>query len=708
MRIRTSLIATACLAGVGICSCTTQSIDYPMTRKDNTKDVYFGHEIADPYRWLENDTSAETAEWVKAQNKATRGYIDKIADRKSIENRLKEIWQFERKSAPMKKGDYYFYSKNDGLQNQAIYYRTASLDEPGNVVLDPNQLSDNGTVALSVFSVSPDGKYLGYGIARNGSDWNEYYVKDLDKGENLNDHLMWIKFSGIEWYNDGFFYSRYPQPEEGNELTAANVDNAVYYHKLGTDQSEDKLIFQDPVNRERSFGSYVTDDKKMLIISVSTSTTGNAIYTLDLENPEADVQRTIDTYDKDYITLGHSNGQLYVMTNHNAPKYNIVSINPNKPAPEHWQTVVEENEDAMESASFENGKFFITYMHDAHSRAVVVSEDGKETTEVSLPGLGAIGYFSPSKGDDTVYFTFSTYLSPSKTYTYSVVNNKTELLEGWNKGLEGFDFDQYETEQVFYESNDGTKIPMFITHKKGIAMDGSNPAWLYGYGGFNISLTPSFDVRRLLWLENGGIYAVANIRGGGEYGEAWHKAGTIMQKQNVFDDFISAARFLIDKGYSSPSKMVCQGGSNGGLLIGATINQAPELFRVAFPQVGVMDMLRYHKFTIGRYWATDYGTSEDSEEMFNYLKGYSPLHNITNKNYPSVMVTTGDHDDRVVPAHSFKYAATLQDNYKGSRPMLIRIESQAGHGAGKPTQKIIEEWADMYAFTFNEIGMKLK
>lgn len=680
-----------------------------MTREDNTVDNYFGHEVADPFRWLENDTSAETAEWVKAQNTITRQYIDGISIRNTIEQRLTQIWRYERKSAPGKKGEYYFYSKNDGLQNQAVYYRTRDLKDEGEEVLNPNTLSDNGTVALAEFSVSPDGKYLGYGIARNGSDWNEYYVRDLDNKRDLDDHLVWIKFSNIEWHgNDGFYYSRYPQPADGNELTAENVDNAIYYHKVGTDQAADKLIFADPEHNQRGFGAQVTEDKKMLVISVTESTTGNALYTLDLEDPKAKVQRTIDTYDKDYITIGHSNGKLYVMTNNAAPKYRIVAIDPKNADPKNWETIIGESEDAIEYASFDNGKFFITYMHDAHSRVIVASEDGKETKEVELPGLGAIAGFAPSEGDNTIYFTYSSYLSPSKTYTYDISTGAVAILDGWNKEFNGFDFDQYVTEQVFYESNDGTKIPMFITHKKDIKLNGENPTWLYGYGGFNISMTPGFDVRRLLWLENGGVYAVANIRGGGEYGEDWHLAGTIMRKQNVFDDFISAARYLINKGYATADNMVCQGGSNGGLLIGATINQAPELFRVAFPQVGVMDMLRYHKFTIGRYWATDYGTSEDSEEMFSYLKSYSPLHNICDKSYPSVMVTTGDHDDRVVPAHSFKYAATLQKEYKGNRPMLIRIESQAGHGAGKPTQKVIAEWADMYAFAFNEIGMELK
>lgn len=696
IEVKLSVIALTAL------SACTQTIQYPMTRQDNTTDNYFGHSVPDPYRWLENDTSEETTQWVIEQNKVTRNYVDAIPFRTEIAERLKQIWHYERKSAPYKKGDYYFYSKNDGLQNQAVYYRTHSLDTDGEIILDPNKLSDNGTVALTELAISPDGRYLGYGIARNGSDWNEYYVRDLQTMKDLPDHLMWIKFSEIEWYNDGFFYSRYPQPEQGDELTAENVDNAVYYHRINTPQDDDKLIFSDPQNNLRSFGAAITEDKQLLVISVTESTTGNALYTLDLTDPKACVQRTIDTYDKDYLPLGHYNGRLLVQTNNGAPHYRIVAIDPHNPAPEEWQDIVPEQADVIETANFGNNHIFINYMHDAHSQLVVVDLETNTTTSVDMPLIGAASGFNSSKGEDTVFFTLSSFVSPMQTYAYSVASNTVKKVEGWGAKID-FPFSDYETEQIFYTSNDGTQIPMFITHKKGITLDGNNPVWLYGYGGFNISLTPFFDIRRLLWLEHGGVYAVANIRGGGEYGEEWHLAGTQLNKQNVFDDFISAAHYLIDKKYTNPSLMVCQGGSNGGLLIGATINQAPELFRVAFPQVGVLDMLRYHKFTIGRYWATDYGTADDSEQMFKYLLSYSPLHNIANINYPSVMITTGDHDDRVVPAHSFKYAATLQNTYKGNRPMLIRIESQAGHGAGKPTSKIINEWADMYAFAFYEL-----
>lgn len=694
------------LASISLIACT-DTIQYPMTRQDNTTDNYFGHTIADPYRWLENDTSAETLQWVKEQNNLTHSYIDQLPFKEQISDRLKQLWCYQRKSAPYKKGDFFFYSKNDGLQNQAIYYRTPSLSQDGQVILDPNQLSDNGTVALAELSVSPDGQYLGYGIARNGSDWNEYFVRDLHSLTDLPDHLMWIKFSVIEWYNNGFFYSRYPQPTQGNELTAENTNNAVYYHKLGTSQDADKLIFDDPQNPLRSFVPAVTDDKQLLVISVTESTTGNALYTLDLSNPNATVQRIINTFDKDYIPLGHHNGKLLVQTNYQAPHYRIVAIDINNPEPSNWQTIVPESDDVIETAEYGNDHIFINYMHDAHSQLVVADINSADTTIVSMPTIGAASSFRPSKGEDTVYFTLSSYISPMQTYAYSTATKQVSKVEGWGAQVD-FPFSDYQTEQLFYTSPDGTQIPIFITHKKNIILDGNNPVWLYGYGGFNISLTPFFDIRRLLWLEQGGIYAVANIRGGGEYGEDWHLAGTLQNKQNVFTDFIAAAQFLINQNYTNPSLMVCQGGSNGGLLIGATINQAPELFRVAFPQVGVMDMLRYHKFTIGRYWATDYGTADDSEEMFQYLLSYSPLHNIANHNYPSVLVTTADHDDRVVPAHSFKYAATLQNTYKGSRPMLIRIESQAGHGAGKPTTKIIEEWTDLYTFAFHELGIPFK
>lgn len=688
-----------------------------MNRKDNIVDNYFGHEVADPYRWLENDTSEETLAWVKMQNARTRKVLDGIENRKEIAARLREIWSYARKSSPWKVGEKYFYSKNDGLRNQSVYYMADKLGEEGRIVLDPNSMSDDGTVALTEISVSPDARYMGYGIARNGSDWNEFYVRDLESLVDLNDTLLWIKFSSIVWYKGGFFYSRYPQPREGDELTAENVDNAIYYHKLNTCQAQDVKIFEDKERNNRSFDTSLFSDENVLVITVTESTSGNALYVLDLNRndvtvkglcePYGEVKRLIDTCDKDYLPLGIKGNMIYVMTNSGASNYRIAALDMSSVSAGKREIIIEESNDAIAHAAYRNGRFYVNYMHDAHTRIVVYDADGKNGKEVELPGIGSVDFFSPEKDEDEFCFTFSSYTIAPRSYIYKVSTNEIRPLEGWNADV-NLDLEQYETKQVFCKSKDGVRIPIFLTYKKGVVLDGNNPVWLYGYGGFNISLTPYFDVRMLYWLENGGIYAVANIRGGGEYGEVWHQGGTKQNKQNVFDDFISAAQYMIDEGYTKPDLMVCQGGSNGGLLIGAVINQAPELFRVAFPQVGVMDMLRYHKFTIGRYWATDYGTSEDSEEMFKYLLSYSPIHNIGNKNYPSVMVMTADHDDRVVPAHSFKYAATLQEKYEGERPMLIRIESQAGHGAGKPISKQIDEWADIYAFAIKELGLWVK
>ena len=699
-----AVLATACSTKNANPNSTDTSMTSLPTRKSDNFDVYFGHKIDDPYRWLEDDNSDETKAWVEAQNTLTRRYLDPLAGRDEISRRLTEIWNYPRKSAPFRRGRHYFYSANDGLQNQSVFYITDTLENQGRIILDPNKFSDNGTVALTAFSVSPDGKYLGYGIARNGSDWNEFYVRDIATGEDLSDHIEWIKFSSLEWYGDGFYYSRYPEPEENDALVGENIDNAVYYHKIGDDQSADRLVFADTENRNRSFGAQVFDDDDLLVLYVSESTSGNGLYTLDLKQRGATMQRIIDEYVNDYIPIGCNGRNLFVLTNDNAPRYRIISINLRQPERKNWKTIISESStDIIESAEYENDRFFVTYMHDACSAVSIFNAKGEKNCDVELPGLGSVSGFAPYKKDNEFYYTFSSFLSPAQVYRYDIQANSSELFRATELS---FDFDQYETKQIFYPSTDGTLIPMFLVHKKGITLDGSNPTWLYGYGGFNISLTPSFDLPMLLWLEHGGIYAVANLRGGGEYGEQWHQAGTLFNKQNVFDDFASAARYLIDNKYTTADLLVCQGGSNGGLLIGATVNQYPELFRVALPSVGVMDMLRYHKFTIGRYWATDYGTADDSAEMFEYLLKYSPLHNIADRRYPSILVTTADHDDRVVPAHSFKYTATLQEKYSGDRPMLIRIESQAGHGAGKPTAKQIALWVDFYSFVFNELGIK--
>ncbi len=700
------LLINMVLAGSFLMACkpSEPKFNYPMTEKVDSVDTYFGHKVSDPYRWLEDDQSAQTAEWVKQQNAVTFGYLDSIAFRDRIRDRLTHIWNYPKSYAPFKSGGEYFFAKNDGLQNQNVYYMMEKLGDEPILVLDPNLLSTDGTVALSTFSVSNDGRYLGYGISRGGSDWNEFFIRDLTTGKDLADHLKWIKFSGLSWYGDGFFYNRYPQPREGDELKGANSSSRLFFHKVGDGQDKDVLVYEDPQNPNWSFGGGVTDDSKLLIISVSESTSGNAFYFKRLDVANAPIIKVVEDFDNDFSVVDHIDGWLYVHTNYQAPRYQLLRIDVNHPERENWQVVIPQSDsDVLRSVSAVGNSFVGNYMHDAHSVVKVFDLMGSYLQEVALPSLGSVSGFGGKLSDDVTFYTFSSYTYPSVVYRYDVTKNRSEVYSATSLD---FDFGGYETKQVFYTSKDGTRVPMFIVAKKGVTLDGNNPVWLYGYGGFNISLNPGFDVRRLVWLEYGGVYAVANIRGGGEYGEKWHKDGTLLNKQNVFDDFISAARYLIDEKYTNPSKIAIQGGSNGGLLIGAVINQAPELFRVALPAVGVMDMLRYHRFTIGRFWATDYGTADDNEEMYHYLKAYSPLHNISSKaDYPAVLVTTADHDDRVVPAHSFKYIATLQANYNGVKPVMIRIESQAGHGAGMPTSKIIDEWTDLYSFTFDQMGL---
>ena len=692
-------------------ACTNNSkkneeLSYPVTKKVDTVDVYFGTEVPDPYRWLEDDNSDETKEWVKAENEVTFAYLSKIPFRQKIKERLTQIWDYPKKSAPFKQGGRWFVSKNDGLQNQSAYYMLDSLGGREKLILDPNTLSDDGTVALTNFKVSKDGKYLAYGIAKAGSDWNEFFVMNLETGEKLADRIQWVKFSGISWLNDGFYYSRYPAPEEGNALKGVNEDSKVYYHIVGTEQSEDKLYYEDTSHPDWGFGAYLTEDEKYMIISVTESTSGNAFYIKNEEISNSQIIKVVEDFDYDFSVIDHDNGSLLVMTNYQAPKYKIISIDPNNIDRENWKDVIPEQEEVLTSISIVGGKIIAQYMKDAHDIAKVYDIKGTYLYDIDLPIIGSLSGFGGKKEDTFTFYTLTSFTSPSVVYKYDIKNNTSEFYQ---KSAIDFDGSEYVTKQIFYESKDGTKVPMFIVHKKDIEYDGTNPTLLYGYGGFNISLTPSFSIRNTIWLENGGVYALANLRGGGEYGEDWHKAGTLMQKQNVFDDFIAAAEYLINENYTSADKLAIMGGSNGGLLIGAVLNQRPELFKVAFPAVGVMDMLRYHKFTIGRYWATDYGTSEDSPEMFNYLLNYSPVHTIkSNVEYPAVMVTTADHDDRVVPAHSFKYIATLQEKYKGKNPVLIRIETNAGHGAGTPTSKYIEEYTDYWSFAFYNMGITPK
>ncbi len=676
-------------------------VEYPETKKCDTVDHYFGVAVPDPYRWLEDDYSEETANWVKAQNEVTNKFLSQIPYREKMKQHLKDIMNYPKEGAPWKKGDRYFFYRNDGLQNQSVLYYKNSLDGKAVELLDPNKLSNDGTVALSTLGISDDGNYLGYAISRNGSDWQEIYVKNITTGEVLSDHLVWVKFSGIAWKDDGFFYSRFPEPK--NELSGVNENGKLYYHKVGTDQKEDKLAYEDRTNPNLSFSAEVVN-KRYLVIYGSESTSGNSLYYKDLSNPNAQFVKLVTDFKDDYSVVDEIDGNFLVFTNHDAPAYKLVKIPLDNPT--NWTDVIPQSKDILTGVSHLGKKLIANYNKDAHSVVKIFDENGKFLDNLDNDIIGSIGGFGGEAEDTETFYTVTSYITPAAIYRYDVMNNKSTI---YKKSEIKFNSDEYVTEQKFFTSKDGTKVPMFITYKKGTKMNGKNPTLLYGYGGFNISLTPSFSTTRILWLEQGGVLAVVNLRGGGEYGKEWHEAGTKMKKQNVFDDCIAAAEYLIAQGYTSKEKLALQGGSNGGLLVGAVVNQRPDLFAVAIPQVGVMDMLRYHKFTIGRYWATDYGTSEDSKEMFEYLYKYSPLHSIQNgKEYPAILVTTADHDDRVVPAHSFKYAAALQNSDIGDKPHLIRIESNAGHGGGKPLDKTIEEVTDMFSFIFFNMGVEPK
>lgn len=687
------------------CAQQQQKLAYPETAKVDTVDVYFGTEVPDPYRWLENDTSEATAVWVEAQNQVTNAYLAKIPFRNALLNRLTDLANYEKIGAPFKKhGKYYFY-KNDGLQNQSVLYVQDSLEGEPRVFLDPNKLSDDGTVALTGISFSHDGKYTAYTISRSGSDWTEIYVMDTETSQLLEDHILWAKFSGASWQGDGFYYSAYDAPVKGKEFSNVNEMHKIYFHKMGTPQSEDKLVYQNPAYPKRFYSASVNEDETLLFLYESGEGRGNALYVKDLRKPNAPFVAMATDMDYNYYPIEIIGDKMYIFTNFGAPKYRLLVADVSKPELKDWVELVPETENVLSGAEVIGGKLFLTYDKDVANHAYVYDLTGKMIQEIQLPSLGSVR-FSGDKDDKECFFGFTSFTVPGATYKYDMDQNAYELFRAPKVA---FNPDEYMTEQVFYPSKDGTKIPMFLTYKKGLKKDGKNPVYLYAYGGFNISLYPSFSTSRVPFLENGGIYAQANLRGGGEYGEEWHVAGTKMQKQNVFDDFISAAEYLINSKYTNKDKIAIVGGSNGGLLVGACMTQRPDLFRVAIPQVGVMDMLRYHKFTIGWNWASDYGTSDDSKEMFDYLKGYSPLHNLKlGGKYPATMVTTADHDDRVVPAHSFKFAATLQECNDGTNPTLIRIDSKAGHGAGKPMAKVLEEQADIYGFIMYNLGMTPK
>lgn len=679
-------------------------VDYPDTKKADTVTNYFGTDVKDPYRWLEDDRSAETEAWVKAENKATHSYLDNIPYRKALKQRLEKLWNYEKIGAPFKEGDYTYFYKNDGLQNQYVIYRYKTGEDPSTatVFLDPNTFKEDGTISLGGTSFSKNGSVLAYAISEGGSDWRKILVMDIESKKIVEDTLVDIKFSGMSWYkNEGFYYSSYDKPK-GSELSAKTDQHKVYYHKLGTPQKEDQLIFGGKASEKHRYiyGS-VTEDDRYLIISPRVSTSGNKLYIKDLTQPNSKLVEIIGNTDNDTYVLVNEGSKLFLVTNLNAPNKKIVTVDASNPTPENWVDFIPETKNVL-SPSTAGGYFFTEYMVDAVSKVMQYDYDGKLVREVKLPGVGSAAGFGAKKEEKELYYSFTNYVTPGSIYKYDIENGTSELFR---KPDIDFNPENYESKQVFYASKDGTKVPMIITHKKGLELNGKNPTILYGYGGFNVSLTPSFSIANAVWMEQGGIYAVPNLRGGGEYGKAWHDAGTQLKKQNVFDDFIAAAEYLIDQKYTSSDFLAIRGGSNGGLLVGATMTQRPDLMKVALPAVGVLDMLRYHTFTAGAGWAYDYGTAEDSKEMFDYLMGYSPVHNVKEGvQYPATMVTTGDHDDRVVPAHSFKFAAELQDKQTGSNPTLIRIETDAGHGAGTPVSKTIEQYADIYGFTLFNMG----
>jgi prolyl oligopeptidase len=680
---------------------SNEKLSYPITKKGNVVDTIFGTPVPDPYRWLEDDKSEDRAEWVKEQNLVTFGYLSKIPYREQIRERLTKMWNYEKFTMPFNEGEYTYFAKNNGLQNQYVYYRQKDGAEP-ELFLDPNTFSADGTTSLGEMGFSKDGSKVAYSISEGGSDWRKVIVMDAVSKEIIGDTLIDVKFSGISWqWNEGFYYSSYDKPK-GSQLTAMTDHHKLYYHKLGTKQSEDKIVFgADKVRRY--VGGYVTEDQRYLVVSASISTTGNELYIKDLTRKTGDFKIVVGNFDNDHYVIDNDGSRLFIVTNMNAPNGKIVTADAENPGVGNWSDLIPETENVLQPSAGA-GYFFANYLVDAISKVKQFDRTGKLIREIALPGIGSADGFGGKKDDKEIYYSFTNYIIPTTIYK---MDPKSGDVRIYKKPVVEFNSDEYTSEQVFYYSKDSTRVPMIITYRKDILRNGKNPTILYAYGGFNSSTTPGFGITSTMWLELGGIYAVANIRGGGEYGEKWHLAGTKMNKQNVFDDFIAAARYLIDNKYTSSDFLAVRGGSNGGLLVGAVMTQRPELFRVALPAVGVMDMLRYHKFTAGAGWAYDYGTADDSPEMFNYILKYSPVQNVREGiKYPATLVTTGDHDDRVVPAHSFKFAAQLQAKQAGTNPVLIRIETKAGHGAGTPVSKSIEQYADIYSFTLWNMGIK--
>ena len=691
-------------------SLAAQGIQYPTTKTVDHVDTYHGTAIADPYRWLEDDTSADTAAWVEAQNKVTFAYLDKIPYRAQLTKRLNALYNYAKYSSPSRRGENYFFSKNDGLQNQSVLYIQKGLTGKPEVLIDPNKWSEDGTERLAGFAPSKDGKLAVFGVQRSGSDWTEYRVMDLTTRKPLADRIEWVKVSSIAWRGNGFYYSRYPQPATGKELSSINEDHMVYYHRIGAPQSADELIFRDEKNPQRFHTLSTTEDERFAVLDVSdrgTGKQGNAVYVQDLSKPGSKFTPLIPAIGDDtYNVLESVRGELLVFTDNKAPNGRVVRIDPARPAPENWKVIIAEKNDTIDTIAVAGGKVIATYMKDVASKAYVHSLEGALENEVELPGLGSVSGFGGNMDDTSLFYTFTSFTYPTSIFRYEVAARKSSLFRA--PEIPGLDTNQYETKQVFVTSKDGAKVPMFLVHKKGLVLDGNNPTLMYGYGGFNIATTPGFNSLRIALLEQGFVYASVNMRGGSEYGEAWHDAGTKLKKQNVFDDFIAAAEWLIANKYTSPSKLAAQGGSNGGLLVGAVINQRPELFRVAIPQVGVMDMLRFHKFTIGWNWIADYGSADANEAEFRALYAYSPIHNVKpGTKYPATLITTADHDDRVVPAHNFKYAAVLQAAQAGDAPILIRIDTNSAHGASSTT-KSIEINRDVYAFLFDNLGVDYK
>ena len=684
---------------------TAQKKIYPNAPKDGTVDTYFGVKIPDPFRPLEADRSKETAEWVAAENKITNEYLAKIPFRGKLLKRLKEVADYEKVGAPFKKNGKWYVFKNNGLQNQSVLYQMDELGGALHEFLDQNKLSTDGTVALQGISFSKDGRYMAYVISRSGSDWQEIYVKDVATGELLSDHIEWAKFGGAQWCGNGFYYSAYDAPEKGKEYSSKNEVHKVYYHKIGTPQGQDVLFYQNPAHPLRFYSVSLNKEETMMFLHESGAGSGMNLYVRDLRVPDAQFIQMTSNMDLQYSPIETVGDNIYLLTNDGAPRGRVMVADIHKPGFKDWKELIGESKGVLEDVQFADDKLVLTYSQDASTHLYVYSLEGKELNEIKLPTVGRAG-FSGERGQKECFYSFASFTVPGTIYQYDMAQNKSTV---YTEPKVKFDLGKYTTEQVFFISKDGTHVPMFLTYRKGLKHNGKNPVLIYGYGGFNISLSPSFSSMRIPFLENGGIYVQVNLRGGSEYGEEWHVAGTKMQKQNVFDDFISAAEWLVTNSFTSKNHIAIMGGSNGGLLVGACMTQRPDLFKVCIPQVGVMDMLRYHKFTIGWNWAPDYGTSEDSKEMFEYLYSYSPLHNLKKGvSYPATLVITADHDDRVVPAHSFKFAATLQECQGGTAPVLIRIDSKAGHGGGKPLAKQLEEQADIYSFIMWNLGMKFK